>query len=70
MSKDPHLKRQKQIRMSDDLRLRFEAAQKASGLTAEDFVARALDALENANRNQPTDDELVDMLAARLKEKR
>ncbi|HAE26097.1 MAG TPA: hypothetical protein DCG58_02965 [Hyphomonas adhaerens] len=46
MSKDPHLKRQKQIRMSDEVRQRFDAAQEASGLTAEEFIVRCLDALE------------------------
>lgn len=65
MSKDPHLKRQKQIRMDDELRARFDAAQKASGLPADEFVSRCLDALEH--RNQPTNKELLDMLKERLK---
>lgn len=67
MSKDPHLKRQKQIRMDDKLRARFDKAQKASGLAADEFVERCLDAIENAGSNQPTNSELIDMLKARLK---
>lgn len=53
------------IRMDDDLRARFDAAQKASGLPADEFVSRCLDALEH--RNQPTNKELLDMLKERLK---
>lgn len=43
---DAHKKRQKQIRMSDETRLRFEAAQKNSGLSGEAFIKLCLDALE------------------------
>ncbi|WP_272986970.1 hypothetical protein [Hyphomonas adhaerens] len=32
--------------MSDEVRQRFDAAQEASGLTAEEFIVRCLDALE------------------------
>jgi hypothetical protein len=67
MSKDPHLKRQKQIRMDDKLRARFDKAQKASGLAADEFIERCLDALECAAKNQPSNAELLDMLKERLK---
>lgn len=65
MSKDPHLKRQKQIRMSDEVRERFEMAQAESGLTGEDFIVRCLDAL--GRTNQPTNKELLAMLKERLR---
>lgn len=51
MRKDPHLKRQKQIRMSDEVRERFETAQKASGLTGEDFICHLLDAADDDGSN-------------------
>lgn len=65
MSKDPHLKRQKQIRMSDEVRERFEKAQKKSKLTGERFIEALLNAHEG--KNQPTNAELLDMLKERLK---
>lgn len=49
MSKDPHLKRQKQIRMSDEVRERFDRAQKKSKMTGEQFVEALLNAHERKN---------------------
>lgn len=49
MSKDLHLKRQKQIRMSDEVRERFEAAQAESGMTGEEFVVYLLDNAAGGN---------------------
>jgi predicted DNA-binding protein len=49
MSKDPHLKRQKQIRMSDEVRERFDAAVAESGMTGEEFIVSAMDALDRKN---------------------
>ena len=60
MSKDPHLKRQKQIRMDDELRARFDAAQKASGLPADEFVSLCLDALDR--NNDLTQDQVIDWI--------
>lgn len=68
MSKDPHLKRQKQIRMSEDVRQRFEKAQKNSGLTGEEFIARLLD--QHDRRNEPSTDDLLAMLRARIPDKK
>lgn len=66
MTKDPHLKKQKQIRMSDQLRDRFEAALASSGLPADVFIERCLDALEAKRSSRPTNAELVAMVAERL----
>lgn len=43
MKKSAHTKQQKQIRMTAELRARFEKAQKATGLAADAFVEKLLD---------------------------
>lgn len=68
MTKDLHTKRQKQIRMSDKLRQRFEKAQEKTGLTADVFVERLLDAYEG--RRELSDDELLEIMKARLAAKK
>ena len=65
MSKDPHLKKQKQIRMDDALRARFDKAQKKSGLPADEFVARCLDAMEK--RNEPSQADIIDWIKRNTK---
>lgn len=60
MSKDPHLKRQKQIRMSDEVRERFDRAQKKSKLIGEDFVVAMLDAYEG--KSDLTQREVLDWI--------
>lgn len=64
---DPCVKRPRPFRLSDDVRDRFEAAQKASGLTAERFIVHCLDALDAQGQNQPSNQELLEMLRQRLK---
>lgn len=63
---DAHKKRQKQIRMADDVRQRFDAAQKRSGLTGEQFVEALLDSYEG--KNAPSKREIIAFLEAELRD--
>jgi antitoxin component of RelBE/YafQ-DinJ toxin-antitoxin module len=65
MTKDLHKKRQKQIRMSDDLRARFDEAVKNSGLPTDQFIEHLLNLADG--RNQPSNTELLAILKERLK---
>ena len=44
---DLHKKRPKMIRMSDELRERFDEAVEKSGLTAGDFIEQCLNTMED-----------------------
>jgi DNA-binding MarR family transcriptional regulator len=65
MKKDPHTKRQKQIRMTDELRERFDEAVKNSGLSSDQFIERLLDRADK--HKEPSTDELLSMLRRRLR---
>lgn len=65
MKKDPHTKRQKQIRMTDELRARFDKAIKDSGLATDQFIERLLDRADQ--HKEPTTEELFAMLRRRLR---
>lgn len=64
MKKDPHKKRQKQIRMTDELRTRFDKAVKDSGLATDQFVEQLLNLADG--QNQPSNTELLAILKERL----
>ncbi|MEO0449106.1 MAG: hypothetical protein AAFZ74_02165 [Pseudomonadota bacterium] len=64
MKKDPHTKRQKQIRMTDELRARFDKAVKDSGLATDQYVEHLLNLADG--QNQPSNTELLAILKERL----
>ncbi len=65
MKKDLHTKRQKQIRMTDELRARFDKAIKDSGLPTDQYLEHLLNLADG--KNQPSNTELLAIIRERLK---